>query len=188
MSKGKEITLITLKLFVICLISALLLAGTNMLTSDKIAQAQKKAKQESLLAIFPELTPGEAQTVDADGVLVECTPMLSGEDVCGYVFSCSSRGYGGDVSALTGIDLDGRVVKTVILSAADETPGLGQNATKPDFLDRFTGTDAPLSWVKADAGKNEIQGVTSATYTSKAVIACVNASRVAFEKIAKGAK
>ena len=41
----------------------------------------------------------------------------------------------------------------------------------------------PFSWVKAGGSDNEITGVTSATFTSKAVIECVNDSLQAFSML-----
>ncbi len=54
----------------------------------------------------------------------------------GYVFETEASGYGGKVKVMTGIDAEGAITGVVILSH-DETPGLGANAEKPDFLNQF---------------------------------------------------
>ena len=87
---------------------------------------------------------------------------------------------------MTSVDIDGKVVKSVVLSMDDETPGLGQNAGKGDFLNQFANKSGPFNWVKVEGNGNDIQGVTSATFTSKAVIECVNDAVLAYETIKEG--
>lgn len=185
----KDFWVPVIALFAICLVAAILLGATNFITADKIAQTAYNQKQESLKQIFPDATSfSDEQTYNADGVDFTYYDVLdNNENTLGKVFICSSKGYGGQVEVMTGISADTSVKKVIILSMNDETPGLGQNASKPDFLDQFAGKTGNLSWVKQDPDKNQIQGVTSATFTSKAVISCVNASLSAFEQINGGA-
>ena len=52
------------------------------------------------------------------------------------MFETEASGYGGAVSVMTGIDSEGSVTGVVIL-AHEETPGLGANAEKEDFLQQY---------------------------------------------------
>ena len=77
---------------------------------------------------------------------------------------------------MTGLDEDGKITGLQILSI-DETPGLGMNAKKESWLSQFTGKSGTLSVVKGSASESEqIQAITSATITSKAVTSAVNSA------------
>lgn len=182
MQKFKELIVPAIALFVICLVSAFLLAGTNKLTEEKIAENLAQQKKDTQALVFPNAFFMESGEITLEnGKSVEYASANDGAGrKMGYVFTSVSKGYGGDVTVMTAISVEGNVIKSVVLSMDDETPGLGQNAGKPDFLKQFENKSGPFSWVKAGGSDNEITGVTSATFTSKAVIECVNDSIEAF--------
>ena len=105
----------------------------------------------------------------------------------GYVMeSTSANGYGGDIVLYVGIRLDGTVNGVKILEMS-ETPGLGQeapNVLTPQFagkkVDSFTYTK---TGAKAD---NEVDAITSATVTTKAVTEAVNGALAAAEELPGG--
>lgn len=179
--KFKEIFMPAFKLIVICFVSALLLAVTNYITAGKIAESEKKQEQESKKTAFSSATSfGDDSTLPLEDKEIKyCVAYNSDGEVIGYVFTSSNRGYGGDVSVMTGINSEGTVQKTVILSMDDETPGLGQNAGKDGFLTQFSQKTGPFSLT--EDSNERIEGVTSATFTSKAVIASVNDAYSAFD-------
>lgn len=183
--KFKEIFMPAFKLIVICLVSALVLAVTNYVTSGKIEESERKQTQESKKTAFSSASSfGDDKSLTLeDKEITYCVAYGENGEILGYVFTSSNRGYGGDVSVMTGINVEGTVQKTVILAMDDETPGLGQNAGKENFISQFYGKNGPFSL----SGKDEenITGVTSATFTSKAVIESVNDAYSAFE-ILKG--
>ena len=82
------------------------------------------------------------------------------------------------VSVMTAVNGDLTVKAIEILSATDETPGLGQNITKETFYKQYSGLKDNISVVKngADSAENEINAVTGATISSKAVTKAVNTS------------
>ena len=181
----KEILSPALALFIICLVSAFLLAGTNTLTAENINENNQSSAIESRKIAFTDaasFSEEESLSLESKSVLYACALDTEGNTI-GYVFTSTNKGYGGDVTVITAIDNSGTVLKSVVLSMDDETPGLGQNAGKQDFLSRFIGKKGPFSWVKNGGTDNEITGVTSATFTSEAVIACVNDAVAAFNMI-----
>ncbi len=185
MKKFKEILMPAIALFIICLVSAFLLAGTNDLTKDKIQENIEKQKIESRKEVFKTAENFiDDSVIEIDGKTVEYCVAVDGENnKLGYVFTSTNKGYGGDVSVMTAIDIEGKVIKSVVLSMDDETPGLGQNAGKEDFLKQFENKTGIFSFVKQNGENNNIEGVTSATFTSKAVIECVNDAQKAFSKL-----
>ena len=105
--KLKEVLQPALILCVICLIATVALAGTNLLTADTIEQQKVITEQESRKQVLPDADSFE----EADGYAIG----KAGEKICGYVFVTSSKGYGGDVEVMTGINAAGEVTGVVIL-------------------------------------------------------------------------
>ncbi|MCQ2462682.1 MAG: FMN-binding protein, partial [Clostridia bacterium] len=98
-------------------------------------------------------------------------------------------GYGGDVSVMTGRDAEGKITKIEILACNDETPGLGQNSKTPKFKDQYSGLEGEIEVIKnAQPVGSQIQAITSATITSKAVTSAVNQTLDIYNAIAGGEK
>ena len=177
----KEILRPTAVLFVICVAVAAALAGTNLLTEERIAQQAVATAEESRKVVLPGAEEFQAQE---DGAYYTGS---AGGQLVGYVFETEASGYGGKVKVMTGIDAEGAITGVVILSH-DETPGLGANAEKPDFLNQFL-QQAPkggLEVIKYQTpGEGQIQAMTGATVTSTAVTNAVNQA-IAQYNIVKG--
>ncbi len=166
----KEILRPTAVLFIICVVVAAALAGTNMLTADRIAQLEAENAEASRKIVLPT---AEAFTSQEDGAYY--TGETGGETV-GYVFETGAGGYGGTVSVMTGIDTQGNITGVVILSHG-ETPGLGANGTKPEFLNQYLqpAPEGGLSVIKYQTpAEGQIEAMTGATVTSTAVTNAVN--------------
>lgn len=177
----KEILLPTLVLFLIALISTLLLGLVNNVTKDRIAAEQAASEAEARESVFTQAANFDEKTVDGQTYYVAKD---KNGNVLGYVFNTSNKGYGGQVTATVGIDVNGKVTGVVPGDLSNETPGLGQTATKPSFLKQFVGKTGTLSVVKNGPKDNEIQALTSATITSTAVTNDVNNAQQLYAKVA----
>ena len=160
-------------LFVICVAVSAALAGTNMLTKDRIAQAAAQKAEESRMVVLPG-----AESFEESGG--HYTGKDSSGQAVGYVFETESKGYGGTVKVMTGVSTEGSITGVIVLSHS-ETPGLGVNAEKAEFRDQYQQPVANLTGgiqvVKFQAPKEgEIQAMTGATITSTAVTNAVNAA------------
>ncbi len=92
--------------------------------------------------------------------------VLCGEE--GYTAEGTCKdGYGGDITLMVGFKTDKKTVISYKVLAAAETPGLGMKLKTPEFADQFKGKDGTSLKVKKDGG--EIEAITSATITSRAV-------------------
>ncbi len=167
--KNKEIIVPSATLLVICLVATLLLGVTNFFTADIITKLEKTTQTAAMQEVLPAegytKTEGkEIYTAEKNGA------------VAGYIFVTSAKGYGGDIKVMTALDPAGKILAVSILSASDETPGLGQNVTKEGFYSQFLNLSDEITVVKngASAEKNEINAVTGATISSKAVTKAVN--------------
>lgn len=154
----KDIYKLSVFLFVACAIAAAALSITFVATKDRIEQ-QKKA--ELNVALSRECLPGCSSIKETGDHYVG---LDNKENVVGYAFRVSPKGYGGAIDMVVGIDIKGRVVGIKILSMK-ETPGLGSKASGADFLKQFLGKTAqnPLK------AKKDIDAITGATITSQAV-------------------
>lgn len=97
-------------------------------------------------------------------------------------FETVVKGYKDGFDILVGVK-DGAVVAVSIVSTGEETPGLGTKTADPSFLSQFAGISGEAVVVKTEpSADNEVQAVTSATFSSKGVAQAVNMSLAAYEK------
>lgn len=189
--KLKEILIPTVSLFVICLCVTALLAVTNAVTKDAIAYQQELSAAESRQAVCPDAVDFEKVEYDVQGV--ECYKALDESgNLIGYAISSASRGYGGDVKVMTGINSeDGSVIAINVYDNSGETPGLGVNTSGEKFTSQFAGLSSGTGvTVDKDAGKNPdslaVDSVTGATISSRAVVDAVNQAFDAYNAVKEG--
>ncbi len=187
----KEIIKLGLKLLLICLVSASLLAVTNEMTKGPI-QAQRdaasQAARQEVLAIADEFV--ELDEV-AFAALVENNPAVlevfmgkaAGVDV-GYVIKTAPVGFGGPVTVITGISLEGKLTG-VRVGSHTETPGLGGIVTEEGFYGQYSDMIADEIMVSKTAKTDSaIKAIAGATISSQAVTDGVNDSINAFKALA----
>ena len=184
----------TIILFAITLIAGICLGAVHDVTLEPIAQAQEAAATVTYQEVYPdaasfartdEMTAAlaaaaEEITAQYGSVTVDdAQQALDGSgNVIGYLItSTSPEGYGGNVQIAVGITAEGSLTGIGFLSIS-ETPGLGMKAKEPTFKDQFNGMKAQkLEVTKTDAtADNQVQAISGATYTSKAVTGATNAA------------
>lgn len=178
----KKMLLAPLAAILVC--TLLLLALTTGLQGFATRRAN-----ETHLSMLETLLPGST-TFTREALTGEDESILSvhrGET--GFVVETSTYGYAGTITMLVGVTKEGTVTG-LLVADAHETPGLGNNAlTDTDFLAQFlnksgefsvktTGSDAfsGATGTVASADAMEVDALTGATVTSKAVVRCVNAA------------
>ncbi|MDD4699892.1 MAG: RnfABCDGE type electron transport complex subunit G [Oscillospiraceae bacterium] len=170
-------------LLIICVVITFALAVTNNITSKKIEELQTQVEKQAMSRIIQADSYTECEvTLDGETYIY----YTAGDPIKGYILTLSSAGYGGDVSVMTGINLDGTIASIEVLNASSETPGLGQNATKSGFSEQFFGKSGQLSVAKNATKDTEIDAITGATITSTSVTDSVNFALKLFEEIRKG--
>ncbi len=174
MKNLKDYIVPTLTLFIICLVATALLGLTNQVTAPIIEQLAVETEIKSRQVVFADAKSfGEAEFLD-DGTSVVAALDEEGS-IIGHVVVNTTKGYGGDISVMTGVDSEGKVTGVNILSHA-ETAGLGAKAAEQDFRDRFIGHIFGITVSKDKTGENSIDAITGATITSRAVVDAVNAA------------
>lgn len=184
-SNIKEILIPAVSLFLICVVVTAMLALTNQVTAPKIAQLAVETENKSKTEVLSAAKSfSDAKTASLDGTQYTYYEGFdeSGK-IVGYVFSTSAKGYGGDIGVMVGIDSDG-VVKGISILSINETAGLGMNAKNESFLNQYKEKSGELSVIKNGApAENEIQALTGATITSKAMTQAVNIAQSLYNQV-----
>ena len=183
---AKDIVKPVVVLFVICLIVTFALAVTNQATKNKIVEINQKTEQTSQKQVLPDADSFEKKSSKGITFVVG----KKGSDVTGYIFTTTSKSYGGDVKVMTGISKDGKVTGVNLLETSD-TPGLGLNAQKQSFRDQYkqkVPDSGAFTVIKnGKAGNGQIAALTGATITSKGVTTAVNEAVKTFNTVKGGA-
>lgn len=180
-----------LNLFIICAVAAGLLAGTNQITEPLIEQRNEQASNEARQIVlqdakeFKVLNSSEYKA-SSDVEVVEVYEGLNGSDLAGYTIKVLPKGYGGEIELMVGVKTDG-TISGVNIGNMTETPGLGAKAKEEAFYGKYVGKPATqLEVIKSGtAGETEIQAISGATITSKAVTTGVNAAVEVYDSINK---
>ncbi len=133
--------------------------------------------------VVHQLFENEVTSLEIEGRTVYSAGDADGLVAAGYAFGVSGPGFWGPVSAMVGVDRDLSRITSIEFYRHNETPGLGARITEPWFGQQFAG----LALDRSSAGKYftltppapgkkapELDAVTGATMTSKAVEAFVN--------------
>lgn len=181
----REIIKLGLILLLITSVAAVVLGLSNSITEEKITEAEALTSEEARKEVLPEGETFEDAKlkIDNDKVLEVYVGLKDGNKV-GYAIKTATPGYGANVEVITGISVDGKITGIKVVSH-QETPGLGANATSSQFQDQFKekDTDEEVVVVKSTpSNNNEVQALTGATITSRAVTNGVNTARDLFNK------
>ena len=175
-STGAYVLRLTLTLFLITTIVAGLLGLVNYVTADTIAE-QIAQKAENAMRQVLEADGYEPLDVPEDSAVTAA--YRAGDK--GYVVRVAPNGFGGAIDMMVGVDKAGAVTGVAIVSQS-ETASLGANCTREDFRAQFTGKTGTLS-VSKDGG--EIEALTGATVTSRAVTEGVNTALEFVQEVLK---
>ncbi len=161
--------IVGLKLLLICAIIAGIVSFVYALTQETYQANLQAQKATAVGNIFNAEVSTEA--LNADGT-VNRVSSADGKTLMGYsVEVVEPSGYGGDVTLMVGYNAERELIGIEIISHS-ETPGLGSKVEDPAFLDQFNGLSGEISY-------GEIDGITGATYSSKAVTAGINRATAA---------
>ncbi|MFD3157146.1 RnfABCDGE type electron transport complex subunit G [Haloimpatiens sp. FM7330] len=163
-------------LLIITACAGLILGAIYNITKEPIAKQMEKTNNSAMKEILTKADNFKKKDVKLNGNILEVNEATANSKTVGYAIKVTTKGYGGAVKVMVGISLDGKLQGIKILSQT-ETPGLGANSTQPSFYGQYKNKpiDKDLTVVKTTpANPNEIQAITGATITSKAVTKGVN--------------
>jgi electron transport complex protein RnfG len=170
---------------VACVGLAFVYAGTKAV----IAERQQADLEASLKDLFPNSDGFE----DITGTMKSADPSVSfdkeylvksGSSPVGIAVRAVGKSYGGPTTILVGVGADRKITGVKVMENKD-TPGLGANASSPNyFVDRkskttFTGQFKGKSIEDKFEVKGDVVAITASTITSKAVAGVVKAASAA---------
>ena len=169
---------LTITLLLITAVVAAALAAVNSVTAPKIQAINEQKTQTAIEAVLPG--GGEEIAFTDDTGLV--STVYKGQS--GYAVEVTPSGFNGTVTMMVGVDNAGKVLGISVVNHT-ETAGLGaeaasQGAAGTAFRGQFDGLSGSVS-VSKDGG--QVDALTGATITSRAVCTGVNAALNAVAKL-----
>jgi electron transport complex protein RnfG len=163
-------------LFTACGLAAGSLAVVNAVTKEPIASLEKRQRDAALREVFPDAE--EFKNVAPDRVW----EALRNGQKAGHVFLTRVQGYSGPITLMFGTDSSGAVTGLRVLSHT-ETPGLGAKITTARFRDQFRNKrPEQLILKKYDPARGQIDAVTGATISSRAVTKALRTTLESFNR------
>lgn len=188
-------------LFAITLLAGLILGFVYELTKEPIRLQQEKAVQEACRKVFEqaasfealEYMPGAALEAQLAAEGVKIGTVYSAENAegaqLGYVVeTTTTEGYAGNITLFMGVTLEGNLNGLSILTIG-ETPGLGMRAEEV-LVPQFENVPATFFTYTKSGSTNagEIDAISGATVTTKAVVNAVNGGILVAEDLMKGGR
>lgn len=178
----KEQLKLVLVLSMICLVSGILMALVYNVTAEPIARAREAARMDALRQVLPasETAPElEESTINYEGRNIPVVYARHAGELLATVLQVNTpEGYAGDIELMVGILPDGSIQGVAILDHK-ETPGLGAHITGRPFLSLFKGRKLDDTNWKVSKEGGDIDEITAATVSSRAVVEAVNTALAA---------
>jgi electron transport complex protein RnfG len=175
----KYILRLALTLLAITAVVAAALAAVNAVTEPIIQAQTAKKTQAAIEAVLPGGGEKLEQFTDETGLV---QAVYASET--GYAVQVAPAGFDGEIVMMVGVSKSGTVLGIDVISHT-ETAGLGavagaDSAKGEAFRQQFVGQSGELA-VDKDGG--QIDSLTSATITSRAVVKGVNAALACVAKL-----
>lgn len=183
---GQSIRFNSWVLGIFALVTAALLAFTNLGTKDRIEAAKQEVAKRALLEIVPLERHNNDLLMDTLEIPAAYWPTLGVEGgviniardgdklVAVLIPAIAPDGYSGKIQMIIGINLDGTIAGVRVISHK-ETPGLGDKVDlkKHDWILGFNGkslTNPKVKGWKVKKDKGDFDQFTGATITPRAMV------------------
>lgn len=174
-----------LALLITCTLSALSLGWVEELTADSIKKNSYLKELAAISSVVNEFnnnpyeekmtitTPNKRHKLDLfpirkDGVINSFA-----------IKTYSNNGFGGRIEMIVGFYIDG-AIKSFAITQHKETPGLGSKINDDKFKQQFNGYNPQKGIFKVRQDGGDIDAVTGATISSRAVIKAIQRAVDAF--------
>jgi len=162
-------------LFITAVIVVAALSFVYTITEEPIERQKRRTREAAMMQVFPGASEYREIEIEKTGSIVAVYQCIIGSTMAGYIVQLSPKGFSGNIDMIVGISVLDEKINGIRIMRHTETPGLGALAVKEDFYKRYNSLGFyPLEVVRSNPGKNEIQAITSATITTKAITDAVN--------------
>jgi Na+-translocating ferredoxin:NAD+ oxidoreductase subunit G len=179
----KNILKILATLTAVGIMSGGVLSQIDGWSAPLIAANQKAETERAIFVVQPEGRSYE----EVEGLGFQLFKVLteSGE-LAGYSMVYAGNGFSGKIKMMIGLTNDLNTVKTVEVLDQAETPGLGTKILESPFKDDLENlaVNPAVKLVKGlpASADNEVQSITGATISAKAVVEIINSAVKAIRK------
>ena len=164
-------------LSMICFFVTGALAVADYFTRPIIASAAEERARMAMRDIIPQAEYFEP--LELHGLPATISSAFRSTNNVGYIFIVTTAGFGGGITIISGIDPNGRVIRTAVLSHS-ETPTFAAPVFAEPHVSQFWGRDRD--------GIEGIAAVSGSTVTSVAFRNGVRDALLAFELVSGGAR
>ena len=179
--KESTLTNMLIALMVITIVSGGVLGFIYGLTKPAI---DKVEENKNIKAINEVLKTDVAIATTESVIIEDLTYNLAydaeGNFIGAAIKTYSKNGFGGKIELMVGMLADGVINKVSVLSQA-ETPGLGANMVNDKFKGQFDGKDPKTFILKVKKDGGDVDAITAATISSRAVSEAIQRAADGFE-------
>ena len=175
-------------LTLIACISSLSLTWVNKITQTAIQASKDNAEISAIREVLPvdfDNNPFEEKTEIGEDNLELYPGRTDGKITSFAIKSFSNLGFGGRIDIIVGFYLDG-TINTYHVVSHKETPGLGTKAWESPFIDQFQDFSLKKQNIDIKQDGGDIDAVTSATISSRAITDAIKRAYETFVKFNTG--
>lgn len=172
----------------VAIISAAAVTYVYQLTLPAVTENLKKAEVEAISDIFGDefdnnpIAEKTAVPMKKGVKELNIYPLRKQDMIYAIaVKSYTNKGFGGELEIMTGFYINGTMAGYKILNHK-ETPGLGSKIMENEFMSQFIGLKIEGGKLKLRKEGGQIDGITSATISSKALLDAVNNAKKAYDR------
>ena len=188
---NKNFLKMVITLTIIAGLSAYMLSSVYQLTKEPIAKAKDNRELEAISQVVEEFDNNpfaEKMTImtsDKKDKLTFFPARKKGNITSFAIKTFSNNGFGGKLEMIVGFYIDG-AIKSFKITSHQETPGLGSKADEQRFKEQFDGFHPTKQKLKVKQDGGDIDAVTAATITSRAVIDAITRATDAYKNFNTG--
>lgn len=188
---SKNFLKMVVTLTIIAGFSAFVLSSVYQLTKEPIARAKDNRELEAISQVVEDFDNNpfaEKLTIltsDKKDKLAFFPSRKNGNITSFAIKTFSNNGFGGRIEMIVGFYIDG-AIKNFKITSHQETPGLGSKADEPRFKEQFNGFHPAKQKLKVKQDGGDIDAVTAATITSRAVIDAIVRAADAYQNFNAG--
>ncbi len=181
----------TVTLVVIAGASAFILGYVHQVTLEPIRQAKDNQELEAIAEVVNEFDNNPfvekmiITTKNKKDKLVMFPARKDGKLNSVAIKTYSNSGFGGRIEVMAGFNVDGSIKGFKVISS-QETPGLGSKVDEPKFKEQFSGFNPHRQVLKVKQDGGDVDAVTAATISSRAILRAINRAYNAFSNFNSG--
>ena len=159
----------TLWLLGTVLCCGVMVLGVHHATDLAAVQADTRARQEQLEQVMPGAAFSSESPYWVNGALSIHYAYDENNAHMGYCVEVQSQGFGGPMTMMVGVDVDGKVTG-VAVTDHKETVSVAEKALSWQYMRKYEGLSGTIRY----SGNNAVEAVSGATATSRAITDGVN--------------